>query len=172
MASQAPWSRVPLIAALGTGAAGGNLLLAGAGLSAIGAVLIAATVLGAVAVLFARYIKLSPAGVLGVALIPLVPGMAIYQGFVALVTDDTAPQHFVKAVLIAMALGAGSVLGEYLASQVVWRGVQVERVRRQHTDSEVEDLDPRAFTAELLSAPVFRRPFIMEEFDATKQDSA
>ena len=168
-ASQAPWSRIPVICVL---AAGSNVIAQGVrslGFSEITSVVVAASVLGAVAVLGTRWIKLPPSGVLGVALAPLLPGMQIYLGFVALTDGAQAVPHFALAALLAMALGSGIVLGEYVSSQVLWRGMQVRNAAQQRMSGE-DALEARELTAEWLSTPLFRRPFLVEEFQRPDDD--
>lgn len=167
VASQAQWSRVPVICALAALASLMNALIADAGLASVSALGITTTTLGALVVLCARFIRIPPAGVLGVALAPLLPGMEIYLGFVAMTTDEPALPLFLVAAVLALALGSGAVLGQYLASQLLWHGLRVRRLGEERLHGE-STLDSRALTAEWLSTPVFRRPFLVEEYQPTE----
>lgn len=167
VASQSPWSRVPVICALSAGAAVLSEVLGRVGLSQVSSLGMAAAALGGVAVLGTRWIKLPPSGVLGVALAPLLPGMQIYLGFVGLTNEDEALPHFFLAAVLAMALGTGIVLGEYLASQMLWRGMQARRLGEQKLHGEATT-EARQLTAEWLSTPLFKRPFLVEDFQPAK----
>lgn len=168
VASHAPWSRIPVICALAVGAAVLAELAGRTGVTSVTSLAIAATALGAVTVLTARWVRLPPSGVLGVALAPLLPGMQIYLAFVALTNDDQSLPHFFLAVLLAMALGAGIVLGEYLATQVLWHGMRARQLGEQKLHGQTS-VQARALTAEWLSTPLFRRPFLVEDFQPAKE---
>lgn len=163
LGSHAPWSRVPVIAGLAVGAATLSETLTRVGLSTVTSLVIAAAALGAVAVLGTRWIQLTPTGALGVALAPLLPGMQIYLGFVDLSNDKPALPRFGLALLLAMALGSGIVLGQYIASQILWNGMKARNFGEQYLHGEITT-DARHLTAEWLSTPLFRRPFLVEEF--------
>lgn len=166
IASQAPWSRLPAICALALTASLLNALLLSAGMTSVSALGIAATTIGATAVLAGRAIRIPSAGALGVALAPLLPGMEIYLGFVAMTTDEPALPRFLTAAVLALALGAGAVLGQYLAAQALWHGMRARRAGEERLRGEAT-VDARALTAEWLSTPVFRRPFLVEEYQPT-----
>ena len=115
--------------------------------------------LGIVSVVMARPTHLPTSGALDVAISPLVPGMVLYKGFAALATHSgSAGAYLFEAMAVALAIGTGAVLGQFIASRSLWsaRSAQYKHAS-QHGDA---DLDDTEFAAKGLSTPDFRRPFI------------
>lgn len=157
--SHARWRHLPLFALLGAAARAIYLLLSAAGISNFTATSVAAMGLGIVSVVMARPTHLPTSGALDVAISPLVPGMVLYKGFAALATHSgSAGAYLFEAMAVALAIGTGAVLGQFIASRSLWsaRSVQYKHAS-QHGDA---DLDDTEFAAKGLSTPDFRRPFI------------
>lgn len=138
------------------------------GLSTFSATAVAAALLGILTVAFARPTHLPTSGFLDITIVPLVPGMALYQGFAAMATQDgSATAHLFDAVGLALAIGSGAVFGQFIASRSLWtaRSVQHRVVERQWGEGHLDD---RQFAARGLSTPDFRRPFFESEREAPR----
>jgi uncharacterized membrane protein YjjP (DUF1212 family) len=118
-------SYAPARAAVVAGAAGaaGSLLFLGlqlAGASNITSSFAAAGAIGLAGAIGARRVGVSPLVIAMAGIVPLVPGMALYRGFVELI--DGQPTAGVGSIVVAastaLALGAGVVLGPLLAPSV------------------------------------------------------
>lgn len=113
--------RRSLGAAAAAGAIGASVqaLLLIAGLGTVAAASIAATLVGFIGGLLARRALTPPLIIALAGVTPLLPGLAIYRGLFALMTE----QHIlgisstISAIGIATALAAGVTLGEWLARQ-------------------------------------------------------
>lgn len=165
-ASQLRWRRMPAVAVLtafvylvyvGVQAADWNRLVAAA---------VAATLLGGVTVLIAPHIKIPSSGALGIVLAPLLPGMLVYEGFVEMALDRDGGDFFLQAAGVALSTGAGAVLGQYLAAQLVGRTRRrLEQGLLLEGGDEIAT-NPHALTARWLSAPTFRRPYLVDTIGA------
>ncbi|HLR98602.1 threonine/serine exporter family protein [Mycolicibacillus parakoreensis] len=79
----------------------------------------AAAATGLVGTLLAPRLKVTPLVIITAGIVPLVPGLTLYRGFVKLVNGSpTAPATIGMAAGLALALGAGAVLGPLLAPSV------------------------------------------------------
>jgi uncharacterized membrane protein YjjP (DUF1212 family) len=120
LASYATFRSMLVAAAAGAvGAAGyGALVLAGTGPLTGSAA--AATVIGFCGGLMARRLKVTPLVVAVSGMVPLLPGLTTYRALYELAVDRTTVgvATLMTALGIALALGAGVVLGEYLAQPV------------------------------------------------------
>ncbi len=120
LASYSP-PRPLLVAGLGGSVAAGSFaLLQLTGTSPILSSAVATTVVGFVGGIIARRLRI-PVLVIAVSgVAPLLPGLATYQGLytLAVAGDTTGVPMLIAAVATAIALGAGVVLGEFLARPV------------------------------------------------------
>ncbi|WP_040156796.1 threonine/serine exporter family protein [Mobilicoccus massiliensis] len=160
IASQLRWRRIPAVIVLtsivypiyqGAQIADFSRLVAAAA---------AATTLGAITVLVAPFTRIPSAGALGVVLAPLLPGMLVYIGFVSIALDrDGASDSFLQAAGVALSTGAGAVLGQYLAAQILAH-LRTPEIRGRRLAGP--DVDDAVMTARWLSAPTFRRPYVTD----------
>ncbi|MEU6128724.1 threonine/serine exporter family protein [Saccharopolyspora sp. NPDC047091] len=130
LASYAP-PRPLIIAALGGAVAAGvsGALTNVGGLNTVLAGAIATTIVGFTGGLVARRLRI-PALVIAVSgVAPLLPGLATYRGLyqIAVVSDPAGMSTLMLAAATGLALGAGVVLGEYLAQPVRTRLGGLER---------------------------------------------
>lgn len=107
-------------AAVAAGAAGaiGSLLFFGlqlAGADNITSSFGAAAAIGLGAAISAVRLRVTPLVIVMAGIVPLVPGLTLFQGFVRLVNGQSAGGSLGMAAAIALALGAGVVLGPLLA---------------------------------------------------------
>lgn len=132
-----------------------------AGLSIVSATAVAAMVLGIVTVALARALHWPATGALDIAVVPLVPGMALYKALTGFATHDAAAsQYLFEALARALAIGAGAVLGQFIASRVMWRAKE-SQLRRDEKRLGMQ-FDRAEFAAQDLATPDFRRPYVRE----------
>lgn len=111
----------PLRAAWAAGIAGAiaSLLYFGLqilGANAIGSSFVAAAAAGLVGTLLAPRLRVTPLVIIMAGIVPLVPGLTLFRGFVQLIGGHPdAGASLGKAAGLALALGAGAVLGPLLA---------------------------------------------------------
>lgn len=130
LASYAP-PRPLVIAGLGGAVAAGvsGTLTNVVGLNAVLAGAVATTVVGVAGGVVTRRLRI-PALVIAVSgVAPLLPGLATYRGLyeIAVVRDPAGMSTLMLAAATGLALGAGVVLGEYLAQPVRTRLGRLER---------------------------------------------
>lgn len=136
-------------------------LTEGVGLSIVSASAAAAAVLGVITVLLARPMHWPATGALDIAVIPLVPGMALYRALTGFATHDgAATQFFFEAFARALAIGAGAVFGQFVATRVMWRAKESQLRRRERRSGC--SLNRAEFAAQDVATPDFRRPFVRE----------
>lgn len=120
-------------AALAAGIAGATATLLFFGLqlleiNTIASSFVAAAATGLVGTLLAPRLRATPLVIIMAGIVPLVPGLTLYRGFVQLVNGQpTAGGTLGMAAGLALALGAGAVLGPLLAPSV-----QRELARYRH----------------------------------------
>ncbi|AKT50596.1 threonine/serine ThrE exporter family protein [Arsenicicoccus sp. oral taxon 190] len=171
IASQLRWRRMPAVAALAA-----LVYLVYVGMQAIGwgklvSAATAATTLGVITVLIAPYIKIPSSGALGVVLAPLLPGMLVYQGFVAMALHHPGSSSFLEAGGVALSTGAGAVLGQFIAAQVIGHTRRVRHDRLRLQGDETIHTNPHVLTAQWLSAPTFRRPYLVDTIGALHEQA-
>ena len=162
LASRGRFSHVPVIAVLGSLAALTSGALEAVGIGKTPAVALAAFLLGILCTVVARPLSLPSLAALTTALVPLLPGMAIYSGFIAFALHQSnGPSEFLNAGATALAIGAGAVLGQFVLWRMLWRAKRAQyRYHKKHI--ELRDLDDRQFDAQSLVTPDFRRPFVQD----------
>jgi uncharacterized membrane protein YjjP (DUF1212 family) len=144
-AAAAVASYAPLRAALAAGAAGatGSLLFYGLQLIEVGNVessFLAAVAIGLAGAIIGRRVGVPPLVIDMAGIIPLVPGMALFRGFVELVQGNQAAgfDSLGVATATALALGAGVVIGPLLARSIrrelARYAIRLRRAGRRATD--------------------------------------
>lgn len=114
----------PLRAAFAAGIAGATAALLFFGLQVIDAntiasSFVAAAATGLVGTLLAPRLRVTPLVIIMSGIVPLVPGLTLFRGFVQLVNGQSAAGGTLGlAAGLALALGAGAVLGPLLAPSV------------------------------------------------------
>lgn len=160
LSSAAALRHVPVLAVVGSGGAALATWLGSVGWTPVGAAAVTAVALGVTSVVVARPFKVSTLSALTVSLVPLLPGMAIYEGFLAIALNPAgATQHFTTAAGTAFAIGTGAVFGQYLIWHVLW-GARTAQYRHQARLMDEDDLNSGEFKAQSLATPDFRRPFV------------
>lgn len=133
-----------------------------AGISALTSTGIAAMTMGVLTVVLARPLGWPASGALDTAVVPLLPGMALYEGLTGIALhDDAAAGNLFQALTLALGIGTGAVLGQFLAGRVLWGVRRGQLHLRERRSGEV--LARQQFEAEDLTSPDFRRPFIRSE---------
>ena len=82
----------------------------------------AAILIGFLSALFARRLRIPPVLLTAAGIIPLLPGLAVYQGLLALSRNDditTGLRYLIEAVSVAIALAAGALLGQLLTGRLL-----------------------------------------------------
>ena len=130
-----------------------------AGVSSYGAILIAAIAAGAMGVVLTRALNIASNATLMVVLLPLFPGMLVYQGVLGTIfREEGAGDSVLEAAITAFCLSMGGILGQYLASEVLWavRRRQFARARPGQVFRK-EMLDDRNLHD--IMVPIFSKPF-------------
>ncbi|SKB06750.1 threonine/serine exporter family protein [Aeromicrobium choanae] len=125
----APWSSVPVIAAIGAGAGALSAAMFQNNIDRPWAAGIAAFLIGVVSYPASRALRI-PALVLVVpAIVPLLPGLTIYRSLAQL-SEESLSGIFagITAMAVAVALAAGVILGEYAAQPL---GRETRRLERR-----------------------------------------
>jgi uncharacterized membrane protein YjjP (DUF1212 family) len=103
---------IALVAAVGTAVAS---VVGALDLGRTWAVAMAAVAIGVVSFSAAGRIRVPPLVVVVSAVVPLLPGLAIYRGLYNLADGNGGSIQIVTAVVTAVALASGVILGQYLA---------------------------------------------------------
>jgi uncharacterized membrane protein YjjB (DUF3815 family) len=97
----------------------------------------AAIVIGFASRLLGAWLRVPAVLLTAAGIIPLLPGLAVYQGLLALSRDkpDDGIAALVEAATIAIALAAGVLLGQLIAGRIVHRPTLIppRDVRRRHS---------------------------------------
>ncbi|MDO4919093.1 threonine/serine exporter ThrE family protein [Kocuria sp.] len=137
----------------------GVLGLGAVGVSSFGAILLCSVVAGVLSVSLVRTLDLASNATLMIVLLPLFPGMLVYQGVLGVLFGlPEAGDSLLEAAITAFCLCMGGMLGQYLASEILWAGRRRQfalkhpgqKFRREMTDEE---------NFSDIMVPIFSKPF-------------
>ena len=137
----------------------GVLGISALGISSYGAILIASVVAGALGVLLTRALNLASNATLMVVLLPLFPGMLVYQGVLGTIFGiEDAGESVLKAAITAFCLCMGGMLGQYVASEVLWAGRRRQFKRHRPGQKFRREMANEENFSDIM-VPIFSKPF-------------
>lgn len=127
--SYAPWTSVPVIAAIGAGAGAFSTAMFQNGLDRPWAAGMAAFLIGVVSYPASRGLRIPALVMVVPAIVPLLPGLTIYRSLAQLAEESLSGIFAgITAMAVAVALAAGVILGEYAAQPL---GRETKRLERR-----------------------------------------
>lgn len=137
----------------------GTLAITATGISSFGAILIASIVAGILSVTLTRALNLASNATLMVVLLPLFPGMLVYQGVLGVIFGlEDAGENVLEAAITAFCLCMGGMLGQYVASEILWAGRRRQFVRHHPGQKFRREMANEENFSDIM-VPIFSKPF-------------
>ena len=137
----------------------GVLAITATGMSSFGAILIASIVAGILSVTLTRALNLASNATLMVVLLPLFPGMLVYQGVLGVIFGlEDAGENVLEAAITAFCLCMGGMLGQYVASEILWAGRRRQFVRHHPGQKFRREMANEENFSDIM-VPIFSKPF-------------
>ena len=129
------------------------------GVSSSGAILICSVIAGILSVTLVRPLNLASNATLMIILLPLFPGMLVYQGVLGVIFGMAdAGESVLEAAITAFCLCLGGMLGQYLASELLWAGRRRQFALKHPGQKFRREMSDEENFSDIM-VPIFSRPF-------------